>query len=154
MRKAASLRARLEASWPELRTESANLKMWIEEGGITQHGRGPNFRISYTLIVLLEDWSESALPVWLVVLDWLRTAQPELLTPRGEPSFPFEADHVSASATDISFDLALTEDIQVVPNQQGGHDLRSLDEDQALFEITNVLLASASAKGAQLVPDE
>ena len=163
MKKPDSLRARLTEAFPdEFANDAARLSLWIEEGHVRCHA-GPdnlNYSIEYRLCVSIAGWRLSSLLIWIVLIDWLRVAQPELLTPaQSKKAIPFEADLISNAEADIGFDLLLTEAVRVTRREDGGFDMRVADEPDPLFPDAAPLLLPAPllkqiwAHGAQLVPD-
>lgn len=163
MKKPDSLRAALTATFPDLESNPERLRMWIESGHVKCWSGGAdklNFTQGYTLTVVIEGWHLPAILIWVVVLDWLRIQQPDLLTPaRAETAIPFEADIISATEVDISFDLALTEPVRVTRREDGGFDMTVVAELDPLFPDAEPLLPSRPlletvwVDGQQLVPD-
>lgn len=166
MKKPESLRAKLIAAFPDLASDPARLRMWIERGSL-QCNMAPdnlNYGVRYTLTVVVEGWDLPAIMIWVLLIDWLRIHQPELLTPshnnEGERGIPFETDIISATESDISFDLPLREMIRVERRPDGGFDMEYLAEPNVLFPDAapilpeGPLLKSIWVEGRQLLPDD
>jgi hypothetical protein len=103
-----------------------------------------NFSIEYKLCVSIAGWRLSSLLIWVVVIDWLRVHQPELLTPaQSRKAIPFEADLISNVEVDVGFDLMLTEAVRVTRREDGGFTMRVIDEPDPLFPDAEPLLCSA-----------
>lgn len=165
MKKPESLRAKLVAAFPELAADPNRLRMWIEQGSL-QCNAAPdnlNYGVRYTLTVVIEGWSLPAIMIWVLLIDWLRIQQPELLTPahnEGERGVPFEADILTATESDISFDLPLREMIRVARRPDGGFDMEYVAEKNVLFPDAQPilpngpLLQSVWVEGRKLLPEE
>lgn len=146
MLKPDSLRARLTEAFPdEFGKDSARLSLWIEEGNVRCHA-GPgdlDFAIEYKLCVSITGWTMSSLLIWIVVIDWLRVHQPDLLSPAtSKTALPFEADIISNTEVDIGFDLRLSEPVRVTRREDGGFDMQVAAEPETLFEDAAPLLPS------------
>lgn len=161
MKKPESLRAKLTAAFPELAADPNRLRMWIEKGSLL-HCMAPgnyNFGVRYTLTVVVEEWSHPAITLWVLLLDWLRIQQPDLVTPSSD-GVPFEADILNAESSDISFDLPLREAIRVVRREDGGFNMEYVAEPDPLFPDTvplfpdTPLLKSIWVEGRQLLPED
>jgi hypothetical protein len=163
VKKPDSLRAALTAAFPELGTDPDRLRMWIEQGHVKCWAGGAdrlNFTQGYTLTVVIEGWTLPSILIWVVLIDWLRIQQPDLLTPgKAETAIPFEADIVSAAEVDLSFELALTEPVRVTRREDGGFDMIVVSEPDPLFPDaapvlpSGPLLETVWVDGVQLVPD-
>jgi hypothetical protein len=165
MKKPDSLRAALTATFPELTRDPNRLHLWIEEGQVRCHAADPtpgenlSFTLEYTLKVWIEKWRSPSILIWIVLLDWLRIQQPDLLTPsRSASAIPFETDLDSEKEADIGFDLLLRENITAVRRDDGGFDMQVLAEPDPLMPDTvpiaagGLPLASIWLDGSQLVP--
>ena len=165
MKKPESLRQKLVTAFPELADDPKRLAMWIEKGSLQSH-MAPgnlNYMVRYTLTVVVEDWEQPAIMLWVLLIDWLRIHQPALITPaqtEGANGVPFEADILTATSADISFDIPLTESIRVTARPDGGFDMEYLPELSPLFPDAEPILPNAPllrsiwVEGKQLVPDD
>lgn len=166
MNKPDDLRAKFVSVFPELARDPNRLRLWIEQGHVRCHAADPtqgenlNYSIEYKLTVVFEAWAKSSLLIWIVLIDWLRINQPDLLTPaQSRTAIPFEADLISDVEADVSFDLMLTERVKVTRRDDGGFDMQAVAEPDPLFPDTVPLIAGGagltriSVDGVQLVPD-
>jgi hypothetical protein len=116
MIKPASLRAALTAASPYLAQNPDALTVRIERGEIhsTMHG-GLSFEYQYDLVALVMDYANHADMLFLPIIAWLRTAQPDiLLNPSRRSDFSFEVDVLDAAKCDIEIRLSkLTERVTV-----------------------------------------
>jgi hypothetical protein len=147
MKKPDSLRAALTQAFPdEFANDAARLSLWIEEGHVRCHA-GPdnlNYSVEYKLCVSISGWRMSSLLIWVVLIDWLRVQQPDLLTwAQSKRAIPFEADLISNVEVDVGFDLTLTEAVRVTRRDDGGFDMIVVEEPDALFPDAEPLLCSA-----------
>jgi hypothetical protein len=166
MLKPNGLRARLTTAFPdEFAKDAVRLALWIEEGNV-QCNAAPdnlNFTVAYKLSVSVEGWRLPSTMLWIVLLDWLRVQQPDLLTPaQSGKAIPFEVDLISNEEVDIGFELRLTETVRVTRREDGGFDMVIVPEPDPLFpEMApllpdGALLKSIWAPGldpVKLVPD-
>ena len=139
-----SLRARLTEAFPdEFAKDSTRLALWIEEGHV-QCNAAPdnlNFAVSYKLSVSIEGWRLSSALIWIVLIDWLRVQQPDLLTvSQSGTAIPFEVDLINNEEADIGFDLRLTEPVRVARREDGGFDMVVVPEPDPLFPEMGPLL--------------
>ncbi|MDR1853479.1 MAG: phage tail protein [Azoarcus sp.] len=116
MIKAESLRAALTAASPYLRQNPQCLHVTVERGEIhaTAHG-GLSFEYQFDIVVFVQDYTDPADLLFLAIVAWLGTAQPDMLLNRDRMSdFTFEVDVIDAAKTDIEIRLAkLTERVVV-----------------------------------------
>lgn len=162
MKKPESLRAKLTAAFPELADDPNRLRMWIEKGSLRHHMApgSHNFAVHYTLTVVVEEWSYPAVMLWVLVLDWLRIQQPDLVVPANEDGVAFEADILTTESSHISFDLPLREAIGVTRREDGGFDMEYVPELNPLFPDAEPLfpdgplLESIWVEGRQLLPED
>lgn len=162
MKKPESLRAKLTAAFPELAADPNRLRMWTEKGALHHH-MAPgnyNFVVTYTLTVVVEEWSHPAITLWVLLLDWLRIQQPDLVTPSNANGVFFEADILTTEDGDLSFDLPLREAIRVMRREDGGFNMEYVAEPDPLFPDTvplfpeTPLLKSIWVEGRQLLPED
>ncbi len=140
MLKPDSLRRKLTSAFPELERNPNRLRLWIEEGHIRSHagivevGDNLNFSLEYTLTVVIEEWTQETVLIWITLIDWLRIHQPELLQPaNSKTALPFEADLISNKEADISFDLTLTEVVRTTKREDGGFNMQFVSEPDPLM---------------------
>ncbi len=134
MNKPKSLRQALIAALPELRNEPERLKLWIENGAVRARGTASHgFALQYPLSVLIEEAKTDIAIIALAICRWLRVNQPDLLAPNGD-SFAFESDILDLKTADILFTINLTENITVVPNEDGSRAVTYLQEPEPLFD--------------------
>jgi len=138
-----SLRAALAAIFPEFDIDPNRLHLWVEEGHVRCHAADPavgedlSFSIEYTLKVWIEKWDKPSIAVWIVLLDWLRVQQPDLLTPaQSKTAIPFEADLLSETEADLGFDLTLTEPVKAIRREDGGFDMQVIAEPEHVMPDT------------------
>jgi len=116
MIKPASLRTALTAASHYLRQNPEALHVRIERGEIhsTMHG-GLSFEYQYDLVALITDYADHADMLFLPVVAWLWTEQPDMLLNsdrRGD--FAFEVDVLDAEKCDIEIRLSkITERVTV-----------------------------------------
>ncbi|MXO64845.1 phage tail protein [Altericroceibacterium endophyticum] len=164
MNKPDSLRAAFTAVFGDLADNPDRFRLWIEEGHVRCHAADPtqgenlSYTLEYRLVVVFEAWRRSHLLIWIVLLDWLRIHQPDLLTPKQSPeAIPFEADLISNEEADISFELMLSEPIRAKRRADGGFDMSVIGENNPLFPDSVPLidqgkpLASVWLDGDQLL---
>jgi hypothetical protein len=114
MYKPASLRAHLLNNVPGLKPDT--LHTFIESGHIeATASTSMSFVYSYTMNVVLTDYSSNADAVIIPTLTWLREHQPELFlsTELMARSFKFEADILSHETYDLGIKLELSERVTV-----------------------------------------
>lgn len=165
MKKPDSLRAKLVGVFPELDRDPHRLRMWIEKGAVKcsasdpTQGENLSYRLDYTLTVVIEEWTRPSLLIWIVLLDWLRIHEPALLTAANARGLEFEADLIANEKADISFDLPLSEAVIATRREDGGFDMRVLEEPDPLMPDTVPIVAGGERlkaiwlDGTQLVPD-
>jgi hypothetical protein len=167
MLKPNSLRARLTEAFPdEFAKDSIRLSLWVEEGTV-QCNAGPdnlNFTVRYKLCAEIRGWSLPSPLLWITVIDWLRSQQPDLLNPQNSAgAIPFEVDIIDLTQVDIGFDLQLTEPVRVTRREDGGFDMVLVPEPDPLFPDADPIVPSApilrtiwapgQADPVQLVPE-
>jgi hypothetical protein len=136
MLKPASLRAALVAALPDYARDPDRLVIFAEKGRIatrpTAAGAPANFNFEYRydLRVTLLDYSGHTDLVMLPVLQWLAVNQPDLLQARAtaNEAIAFEAEFLSQEAADLELTLRLTEAVRIERREDGGTDLRHLEE--------------------------
>lgn len=120
MEKPNSLRAALTAAAPDLARDPERLTMWVEEGRIRSpmvENRG--FAWEYTLNITVTDLILHPSVLFLAINDWLRAAQPDLLTPASSAGYRFDADIIDPQTVDLHIKLRLTENVALVAGPNG-----------------------------------
>jgi hypothetical protein len=129
-----TLRAAITDALPDFATDPDRLAMWIEKGGI----RSPitesrSFEWAYVLNISLENFTGQPAILFLVINDWLRTNQPELLQPGAHKGYAHEVDVIDESTVDMHVQLHLTERIAVTRQRDGTDTLQHLDDAECLL---------------------
>lgn len=127
MKKPDLLRAAITAQLPELGKDPDRLAMWVEKGTVRATGnRQHGFAWEYDLIVVAENYVQDPALLFFIVVDWLRTQQPDLLA-AGGAGFPFEVDILEAGAVDVRVTLPLRE-VVTAEQVDGGWQLTVVPE--------------------------
>ena len=119
MRKPQLLRDRLAAAFPEFNGRARDkLAVYVENGRVrarpapsTTTGIG-SFEWAYRLEAVLLDFKGDANTVLALVLDWLRTYQPELLLSHEGSPVELQADIVDDERIDLQISLELSEAVR------------------------------------------
>ncbi len=123
MKKPANLRAAIVALLPELARNPDKLVMWVETGRTRATGNAQRgFAWEYQLTVVVEDFTKPPETLFFIVVDWLRTQQPDLLAPNTE-GFPFEVDVIDDKTADVKITLPLREIVSATSDGAGGWQL-------------------------------
>lgn len=133
MNKPNSLRAHLLAAVPELHKNPDRLLVFIDNGTIrSTAAHGLSFEYSYTLNVILTDFSGHPDAVAIPLLAWVMVNQHELLAnqEKGKTAIAFEADVLDNSKVDLSIKLPLTERVIVKKQATGALDVTHPAEPQ------------------------
>jgi hypothetical protein len=142
MIKPASLRAAIEAMLPELQRDPDRLLMWVDQGSIVCRSTPTaSFAYRYRLNVILIDFAGEPSVLMLAVTEWLRTHQPERLTP-GNEACTIEVDLIDSKLVDLQLQLQLDEMVSVNRLENGSHEIRHLPEPSPLFDDDLPLIAS------------
>ncbi|MGO4703824.1 phage tail protein [Dyella sp. 2RAB6] len=97
MKKPDSLRAALVAALPDLARDPERFLVFIDKGSLhATYVPGLSFECAYTLNIILTDFAEDPLIVWVALLAWLSANQPELL------------DNVDLRREGVSFEADIT----------------------------------------------
>lgn len=129
MEKPSSLRAALSAADPQLDRDAERLSMWVEEGRIRSpmtESRG--FTWEYTLNITITDLTLHPSVLFLAINDWLRTNQPDLLSPQTSAGFHFEADIIDPQTIDLHVTLKLSEQVVLTTDANGKPALQHIAE--------------------------
>lgn len=131
MDKPNSIRAALSAAIPDLATNPDTLLVFVDKGRVSATAvPGYSFDYSYTLNVILTDYSGSPDIVFFALMRWMELHQIDtLLNPERKASaIKFEAEMVSNAAVDLSIFIELTESVGVRPRPGGGFDIATTPE--------------------------
>lgn len=146
MKKPALLRAAITAMYPELARGPDKLAMWVEQGSVRATGNAQRgFAWEYQLTVVAEDFKREPEGLFFVVVDWLRTQQPDLIQPNA-PGFSFEVDVIDDKTFDVKMILPLREIVTATAvgangGQEGGWQLEVVPEQVPLFPDAEPLRA-------------
>jgi hypothetical protein len=133
MIKPASLRRALAAAIPSLEAEPDKLAVFLDEGSIIATGTGSlSFEYRYTAHALVMDFAGDADVVFVALVEWARTNQPDLVTNPDERAhgITFEVDLLNHTSADLSIKLALTESVAVTSRQDGSRIIEHVDDSQ------------------------
>ncbi|MCJ2189160.1 phage tail protein [Novosphingobium beihaiensis] len=140
MKKPGLLRAAIVALLPYLKRDPDKLAMWVERGSVRarQTAQG-GFSWEYELTVVIEDYTKPPEALFFLVVDWLRTQQPDLLAVQSA-GFPFEVDVIDEKTFDVKITLALRE-IVIAEKTADGWQLEVAGEQVPLFPDAEPLRA-------------
>jgi hypothetical protein len=158
MRKPAAIRALLTAHLPDLARDPERLRMWIDKGQVrTRQTSSFSFEVAYTLNIVVLDWTDPPVILFVLLNDWLRRYQPDLVASQAADGYAFEADIMTNSALDLSIDLALTEAVTAVRREDGGWDMQIVEEPESFPDdfaaSPPVPLKEIWWKDARLIPE-
>jgi len=132
MKKPALLRAAIAAHLPHLARDPDKLAMWTDRGNCRAvQTRNRGFAWEYELTVVAEDYKHDPALIFFIVVDWLRTQQPDLLAPN-TPGFTFEVDVLDDKTFDVKIVLSLRE-IVTATAVEGGWQLEVVPERDPQF---------------------
>jgi len=136
MNKPASLRAVLENALPELRDNPDRLLMFIEQGNLAARPGSLSFSYSYTLSMVLIEFSGHPDTVMVPLLDWVQVNEPPLMqnADRLADGLKFEAEILSTSSWDLRLTIKLTERVSVQKQDDGSVSIAHLPEPKADWE--------------------
>ncbi|ARU88291.1 phage tail protein [Pseudomonas sp. M30-35] len=116
MNKLNSLRTHLLANLPELKNNHERLLIFVDQGRIrSTAASGLSFEYSYTVNIILTDYTGSPDAVAVPLLAWVMVNQSELMTnlEKGKEAIQFEVDVIDENQVDMSLTLPLTERVIV-----------------------------------------
>lgn len=134
MLKPAALRAHLEATTAWLRSNPEKLLVNIEAGHLRLTGAATrSFEYRYTLALTLLDYPEHPTSLFVPLIQWLETHQPELILNPAlqEQGLRFEVDILNNTTLDLAIRLQLTERVLVTLNPDGTHTAQHIPEPTA-----------------------
>lgn len=155
MEKPDSLRAAITEALPDLGRDSERLLLWVDQGRI----RAPmtpdrGFAYAYKLNLVVTDFTGHPSIVALIINDWLRVNQPDLLSADPGSGYSFSADILDSQTVDITFELDLTEQVVLVARGDGGFDLQHLAEPDPMFDDDTPIGATAAPLSAIWLGDQ
>lgn len=165
MKKPALLRAAIGALYPELARDPDRLAMWVEQGSVRATGTAQRgFAWEYQLTVVAEDFTREPEGLFFVVVDWLRSQQPDVIQPNA-PGFPFEVDVLGDTTFDVKMTLPLREIVTATAVGEGGWQLAVVPEPLPLFPdaeplrdasgpITSIWTRAGDGEAVQVAPIE
>ena len=155
MKKPDGLRRLLLKAVPGLAADPSRLSMFIDKGSIGARAGSLSFEYSYTLNIVLQDYSGEIDALMVPILAWIAEQQPDLLERDPRRPFTFESELLDSDAADVSIDLELTEAVRVVRLAEGGYQAAHLDEpsrDDAFPDVCGVNLWQLLLREEMLAP--
>lgn len=129
MKKPEGLKRLLLASVPGLQNDPTRLAMFIDKGKLTTRANGSlSFEYSYTLNIVVQDYSGDIDALMVPLLAWVSEMQPDLMERDPREPFTFESEILDSDAADVSIDLELTEPVRVTRREGGGYEVTHLPE--------------------------
>ncbi|WP_286976813.1 phage tail protein [Pseudomonas sp.] len=133
MNKLNSLRTHLLANVPELKYNQERLLIFVDQGRICATAApGLSFEYSFTLNIILTDYTGSPDAVAVPLLAWVLVNQSELMTnlEKGKEAIQFEVDVIDENQVDMSLTLPLTERVIVKRLEDGTLQITHPEEPQ------------------------
>ncbi|WP_315707484.1 phage tail protein [Brenneria uluponensis] len=112
MQKPQSLRLALNAMFPSLQANPELLQSTIEKGAIASTlATSLSFEYQYKLVLSLNNFSDNLDTLFVTILSWLRTHQPDLMTREAvrNRGFRFNISQNTDGTTAVRITLKLTE---------------------------------------------
>ncbi|HEL3831916.1 TPA: phage tail protein [Stenotrophomonas maltophilia] len=136
MKKPQLLRQHLVAAMPSLAADPERLLVFVDDGGlVASFTAGLSFQYTYTLELVLRDFTGAPEAVMVPLLQWLTRHQPELLAnPANRDKLTFVVDVLSDTLVDLAIKLPLTERVRVVQDDAGAFQLEYLPEPPTEWE--------------------
>lgn len=155
MLKPASLRAALVAGIVGadgvriFERDPGNLLIWADKGRIAGrlgHKRGLEYR--YRLNVLVKDFSGDEDALAIVLTEWVRTNQPDLLLNHeaGNQAITLEVEVLDSNLVDLLFTIDVTETVRLEPRDDGGFDAVHEEEPPIDDLVMGEILEGAPAR--------
>lgn len=139
MNKLNSLRTHLLANVPELKYNQERLLIFVDQGRIRATAApGLSFEYSFTLNIILTDYTGSPDAVAVPLLAWVLVNQSELMTnlEKGKEAIQFEVDVIDENQVDMSLTLPLTERVIVKRLEDGTLQITHPEEPQLEETLT------------------
>jgi len=133
MIKPASLRAAITKLLPSLERDPDKLNLWIDEGRVRSWLGSLNFEYSYQLNISVEGFTHEPSAVMIIIVEWLKAHQPDLLADKDKEGFRFVVDIIDDSSVDISIELDLMEKVIVTEGENGAHHMQHVSEPNPIF---------------------
>ena len=136
MKKPQLLRQHLLAAIPSLAGGPERLLVSVDDGGLAaSFTAGLSFQYSYTLELILRNFSSVPEAVMVPLLQWITRHQSDLLAdPANRSKLTFVVDVLSDTLVDLSIKLPLTERVRVVQDEAGAFQLEYLSEPATEWE--------------------
>lgn len=148
--KTQSLRDGISAVFPDLAKGPDRLNMWIDKGTIhATNAAGHGFEWNYTLNIVVEDFAADPSMMFLVICEWARKNQPDLLQP-GKAAFRFESDIIDDKTVDLHIEIDLTERVQITTDAMGNASTQYLGEPDAYLPDDEQIAPGAVLKRLQM----
>ncbi|WP_439450316.1 phage tail protein [Stenotrophomonas sp. ATs4] len=149
MKKPQLLRQHLVAAIPSLAADPERLLVTVDDGGlVASFTAGLSFQYSYTLELILRNFSGAPEAVMVPLLQWLTRHQSDLLAaPANRDKLSFVVDVLSDTLMNLSIKLLLTERVRVVQDDAGAFQLEYMPEPPTEWEHRH------SLAGGPLVAD-
>lgn len=131
MIKPASLRQALTLAAPTLQRDPDHLLVWINQGAlVATPAQTLSFEYRYRLNVILTDYAGEVDPLFVALLNWVKSHQPDLLHPFAahDNGITFEVDLLNHTSCDVSLALPLTERVIVTTRSDGSHQIEHAQE--------------------------
>jgi hypothetical protein len=147
MIKPSSLRAALTAACPWLQQNPENLHVFVENGVLrTTMTGGLSSEYEYTLTLLVTDYADNPDLLFIPIVAWLRSQQPDMLEnfDRQRENFQFSVEFLDNERCDIEIKLRdLTERVLVTralaPEEPGGEPPEGMHGPGAIASITHAV---------------
>lgn len=127
------VRKALVEALPDYGRDPDRLAIFADKGRIATRfapSGNVNFEWRYTLTVLLLDFTGHPDLPMLALVKWLQVHQLDILqnADRANEAIRFSADVLAGGAIDLQFEMDLTEAVVLEQRDDGGFDMRHLDE--------------------------
>ena len=131
MIKPANLRAALVTAYPPLATNPDKLLVFADAGIIAATGGpSPSFEYRYQLNLILLDFAGEPDRIFVALIEWVKTYQPDLVTNRDlrNTGISFEVDILNDTTSDLAIKLQLTESVIVSVDASGTRTITHVDD--------------------------
>ena len=134
MKKADDLRAHLVRHLPDLARDPERLRIFTEKARVRPtQAPAPHFLLEYDLQLVIIDMSYNVLAVFILINEWLRRYQPDVIASHKAAGYNFEAEIMTNSTADLMITLPLTEVIHTERREGGGWDMFAMDDDTSVL---------------------